>query len=151
MDESCQIWMSHVKYGWVMSNMNELCHIWMSHVTHEWVTSHIHIWICHILICRLCSDVNRFITSNMNYFVVTDWWVTSHLNESCHIWMGRIETLQVNTSRPHMQVVRRWNQINNERIVRFGVDVNECYPEWFNRVGVNIYIIYIDLYKCICL
>jgi len=65
--------------------------------------------------------------------------------------MGRIETLQVNTSRPHMQVVRRWNQINNERIVRFGVDVNECYPEWFNRVGVNIYIIYIDLYKCICL
>mmetsp|Transcript_3632 Transcript_3632/g.5811 ORF Transcript_3632/g.5811 Transcript_3632/m.5811 type:complete len:281 (-) Transcript_3632:143-985(-) len=36
----------------------------------------------------------------------------------------------------HVQVVRRWNQINNERIVRFGVDVNECYPEWFNRVMI---------------
>ena len=34
MNESCHVWMGHVKYGWVMSRMDESCHVWMSHVTY---------------------------------------------------------------------------------------------------------------------
>jgi len=30
MNESCDIWMSHVTYEWVMWHMNESCDIWMS-------------------------------------------------------------------------------------------------------------------------
>jgi len=37
MNESCHIWMSNVKYEWVMSHMSESWHIWVSHVTYEWV------------------------------------------------------------------------------------------------------------------
>jgi len=38
--DDCRIWMSHVTYQWVMSNIKESCHISMSHVTCELVMSH---------------------------------------------------------------------------------------------------------------
>jgi len=43
---SRHIWMSHVNYEWVVSDM-ESCHIWMSHVTYEGVMSQMN-ESCHI-------------------------------------------------------------------------------------------------------
>lgn len=39
-------------------------------------------------------------------------------------------------SMKQVQWVRKWNQANAERRQRLGVDINECYPEWFAKVIV---------------
>jgi len=56
-NESCQVWISHVTYAWVMSHINESRHVWMSHATYAWVTSHIkqsrHVWMSHVTRCVL--------------------------------------------------------------------------------------------------
>jgi len=70
--EACHIWMSHVTYEWVVSQMNESFHIWMSHVTYEWVMSHMN-ESCHIWMSRVTYE-----------------WVISHMNEACHIWMSHV-------------------------------------------------------------
>ena len=88
-NESCHIWMSHFTYEWAMSRMNESRHIWMSHVTHEckWMSHVTHecTWMrgsclwpsayhpqyesCHICMSHVFYEC-----------------VTSHMNESRHIW-----------------------------------------------------------------
>jgi len=70
MRELWYIWMSRVKYGWVMSHMNETCHTWMRHVTHV-----MHLDWCSFTI--VFFHVTR----------VTREWVLSHTNESSHTWM----------------------------------------------------------------
>jgi len=71
MNESCHIWISHVKYKSVMSHMNESCHIWMSHVTYEWVMSHMN-QSCHIRVSHVTYE-----------------WVMLHMSESCQIWVSQ--------------------------------------------------------------
>jgi len=68
MNESCHIWMSHVKYEWVYCYL--CCHVWMSHVTCEWVMSHMN------ESCQVWMSVLLFVLSRMN--------------ESTHIWMSHV-------------------------------------------------------------
>ena len=74
-NESCQIWKSHVTCEWVMSHVNVSCHIWMSHVTFEWAMS------CIMRTCAFMSHVDGHVTCE---------WVTSPVNESCHMWMSHV-------------------------------------------------------------
>ena len=63
MNESCHIWVKHVKHAWVMSNVNESCHTWTSHVTYERVMPHMnktcHVWISHVTYKWSMSHIHR--------------------------------------------------------------------------------------------
>jgi len=102
------IWMSHVTYEWVMSHMNETCHIWMLRV-HCW--SYVPLYICsHYLYVPIISmfplsiDLQKMCVTCHNSFIcdrayiwmshVTYEWVMSHMNETCYIWMKRVDWMQ---------------------------------------------------------
>ena len=86
MNESYRIWMSHITYEWVISQVSESNHIRMSHFTYEWVTSHTkesyHIWMSHVTHERVISHMNESRHIWMSHI--------SHMNESCHIWMSHV-------------------------------------------------------------
>jgi len=78
MYESCHVGMRHITYEWVMWRVNGSYNIWMrhdtcksSHITNEWVVWRVnesyHIWMSHAT-CK---------------------WVTSHMNESCNMWISQ--------------------------------------------------------------
>jgi len=110
MIESYQIWMSHVRYEWVMLDMNESCQIWMSHVTHEWVLSHmnescptwmwhmqwagrwkkandelVYIWLQHTQWAGRWKKMCWRLMSHVRYERVV-----SYRNKSCHTWMSHV-------------------------------------------------------------
>jgi len=84
-DESYHIWMIMIEtcLAWiVLSCVNESRHVWMSHVTYEWV------WrIFHELVA-LASVVAFHKVPCRNESCLTCEWVTSHVNESRHVWMS---------------------------------------------------------------
>ena len=94
--ESCDTWMSCVKYEWVMSHMNGSCHIWMSHVTYEWVRAikthkegehadpMVHIWFT----CKKKGGGVPALPRHTWMRHVTYEGVISRVDESCHIWMS---------------------------------------------------------------
>jgi len=55
------IWMRHVTYEWVISNLDESCHTWKSHITYEWVMSRVnescHTWMHHVTYARIMSHI----------------------------------------------------------------------------------------------
>jgi len=106
MDEPCHIWMSHVTYEKVMSQMYESCHIWMSHVpsnlthlkcdmspvTYVWVMSHTnessHCWMGHVTYESVTWHMSESCHICMSH--VTYEWAMWHMNKSCHIWMSHV-------------------------------------------------------------
>ena len=116
MDESCHfsLWVWHVTYEWVMSHMNESCHIWMSHVTYERVVVHIGCWHarlqceCDMSPIRLSHVTHVSLTCHKWMSLVTCHYEcgTSHMNESCHIWMiyGRYERVVLHMGCWHAQL-----------------------------------------------
>ena len=118
MNESCKLWMSFVTYKWECGTWKcapmglqwFLPHLWMSHFTYEWVMWHVKMccngspvshatyanescrkWMRHFtyewvhtqLSLKTCSDGSAM--SDLAY-----WWVMSHMNESCYIWMSEV-------------------------------------------------------------
>jgi len=98
MDESCNIWMSHVTCEWVMSLMSEsyrllesvMFHVWMSEVTYERVMSHM----------------------NEAYQIIE--WVTWHTNESCHRRMSHVKYERI-MSHVYMSHVTHMNEATDNR------------------------------------
>jgi len=77
-NESHHIWRSHVR----CEGAAESCHVWKSHVTYGWVTSR----------CPSAASspprIVQWVTCGMSH--VTYERVTSHVNESRHIWMSHV-------------------------------------------------------------
>ena len=92
MNESWQVWMSHVTYEWVMSCMNESCHVRMGHVTYEWVMSRIyeswHVCMSHVTYEWVMTRMNVLCLVKMS--CDTYEWVMSRINESWHVWMSHV-------------------------------------------------------------
>jgi len=65
MNEACHVWMSHIKFRWVVSHVKESYHVWMSHVTCEWVVSHLDA-SCHICTNHVTHMDNSFRTKKMD-------------------------------------------------------------------------------------
>jgi len=99
-NNSCQAWMSHVTYTWVVFQINESCHIQMSHGTHEE-------FISHLPLRRFTSEQRgrgeegkskkndrRKIRVYESYH--TREWAMSRIHESCHVRMSHVIYEQVN-------------------------------------------------------
>jgi len=115
MNESWQVWMSHVTYEWVMPRTNGSCHIWMSHVTYLWVMTRMH-ESCHVW---MSHDTNECVMSRKNeswhiwMSHVTYKWVMTRMNESCHTSMSHAVSrvahkwdLTLKTIHPKPQMLR---------------------------------------------
>jgi len=106
-NESCHTWRSHVTHGGVMSCMHWLCHTYEevmneSRRKHEWVMSltneswHTYAWVMsetwHTNWCRYesWSDVRAHKNASLHIrrSHVTHGGVMSHMEESCHVWIG---------------------------------------------------------------
>jgi len=74
MNVSHHIWLSHVKYEWVMSHTNESCHIWMRHAKRMNESCHMYDWGSRIT--YTIEPCNR-------------WRVTSHMNQLIHSFIKR--------------------------------------------------------------
>ena len=105
--ESCHIWMSHVTYGWVRSQLwrgsftccicIESCrtyelivrHIWMSHVTHIRMRRLIHSFdMTHSYVTQDWSICATW----FNSYAAQLWMRRSHVNETSHIWIHTNES-----------------------------------------------------------
>ena len=89
-NETCHVWMSRVKYEWVMAHINQTCHVWMRHVTYECVqvthecdrnTNE----SCHI---RVRHVTHECIMSRMNARSSYTTWDMTHADKTCHAQMS---------------------------------------------------------------
>jgi hypothetical protein len=111
-DESCHI------PAWsrgMTGHFNESCHVWMSQVMHEFVSLHIYesrhikMWVVsriewimpHTGMSRVneyCHEYDEWVIS---YTYIIEGrnrslqWVTSRINESCHIWIRHASSIVV--------------------------------------------------------
>ena len=115
MNESCHIWMSHVTTDRNSCQIAAGTHViyWMEHVSCAMscevscyvCTKMCYFWMSHARVnesCHIRAEIvaqNRHIRcwdlgreSHFLYSMshVTYKWVMSHMNESCHIWMGHV-------------------------------------------------------------
>ena len=105
MNESCHVWMRRVMYEWAMSHVDESRHVWVSrnvtdvnshveYVVRSYVMRLTHIGLTHILWCiNTCYRSGE--SCRICWCIITcEWglyeWVTSHVNESCHVWMSHV-------------------------------------------------------------
>jgi len=70
--------------AWFISHLNESCHIWMNHLK----KSH-HIWVSLGIVCSRYG-LSQHTIAGCCVIHITFEWVTSHLNDSCHIWMSHV-------------------------------------------------------------
>jgi len=103
LNESCHIWMSHVKSEWVMSHMNASHQVWKSRVLRTCVVWHLN-ESCHVWMSQRDNAVywktDRKIINDLQ-------WVVSHLNGSCCIRMGHV-TYEM-TRRHFLRVATSYN------------------------------------------
>ena len=91
LNKSCHIWMSHVIIEWVMSHKNEWFCIRMSNVKYEWVMLSTDCKFeapFYITYQWVTSRMNESCHMSMSH--VTYQWAMSHINESCHIWRSHV-------------------------------------------------------------
>ena len=93
MNESRQIWMSHVKYEWVTSNMNESRQIRMSHVKYESASCYART-PSTVITLGASSTLNQSCHVEMSH--VTHEWVISRMNRSRHGVMSHTYTTYSN-------------------------------------------------------
>ena len=96
-NESCHLWMSHVTWEWVMSQMHATCHVNELVMPQIWVSS---IWrvmsrvneSCHMGMCHVTDECVMLHKNKPchRFERVTCECVMSHVNELCHIWMSHV-------------------------------------------------------------
>jgi len=102
--ESCHVWIrisDWINLANIELNQNfcarglycESCHIWISHVTHDWG---LHDYIASDQSC-VTGLLHMWHDSNIEYFICdmtqicsSHEWVMSHMNASCHVWIGHV-------------------------------------------------------------
>jgi len=137
-NESCHIRTSHVTYRWVMSRIHKLWNVWMSHVTvtHQWFMSFMNEGPCSL---AHCSCVGWWVMSHMNGSCHI-WmsrnafeWVMSHINESCHLWMSHV-TYEWDMSHMNESCPIWISHVRYEWVMSH---MNESYHVWMSHITVT--------------
>jgi len=131
-------WSSHVRYEWVISYIIESCQLWVSHVTFDWITSNTTAQSSHV---TYEWDVSHRDKSRMNVWM--NEWVMSHMIESCFRWMSHVTfdwvTSDINVPSSHVRyewVMSHMNEtchIETSRVWMYGW-MNESCDIWWSHV-----------------